>query len=92
MKLIGNIEVSGIKRIVFYNTGEAWVRSEPDENGEMLWFLENVFDGGKYREHQDMMDIVHDKIWDPQNWRIWIHGETMNIEGDDTYKNDMDSE
>jgi len=88
MKLIGNIEVSGIKRIVFYNTGEAWVRSEPDENEEMFWFLEDVFDGGMFKTHDNMMAIVHRKIWDPFNWRIWIHGETMNIQEDSTYKSD----
>jgi hypothetical protein len=81
MKLIGNIEVSGITRIVFYNTGEAWIRSEPDEDGaNIYWFLEDDISPGKVRDHQIMMNIVQRKIWDPSNWRIWIHGETMNIE------------
>ena len=81
MKLIGNIEVSGIKRIVFYNTGEAWIRSEPDINGNNIyWFLEDDFNCEKIRDHDTMMKIVHRKIWDPLMWRIWIHGETMNIQ------------
>lgn len=81
MKLIGNIEVSGIRRIVFYNTGEAWVRSTPDEDGEgILWFLEDDETFEKVRTHENMMKIVHRQIWDPENWRIWFHGETMNIE------------
>ena len=87
MKLIGNIEVSGIKRIVFYNTGNAWVRSEPDEDGKIYWFLEDVFDGSKVREHDIMMKIVQRKIWDPIAWRIWIHGETMNIKPVDQIEN-----
>lgn len=80
MKLIGNIEVSGIKRLVFYNTGEAWVRSEPGIEGEMYWFLESDEDFEKVREHDVMMKVVQRKIWDPVNFRIWIHGETMNIQ------------
>lgn len=81
MKLIGNIEVSGIKRIVFYNTEESWVRmDEPDEDGDLYWFLEDGSDMERIRDHEDMMKIVHRKIWDPLNWRIWFHGETMNIE------------
>jgi len=80
MKLIGNIEVSGIKRVVFYNTGEAWVRSEPDEDGEMYWFLEDGSDANRIRDHANMIKAIQRKVWDTQNWRVWIHGETMNFE------------
>lgn len=81
MKLIGNIEVSGIERIVFKTTGDAWFRSEPDEDGEgILWFVEDDMTGDRVRNHEIMMKIVRRCIWDPVNYRIWIHGETMNIE------------
>jgi hypothetical protein len=84
MKLIGNIEVSGITRIVFYNTGESWIRmEEPDDDNELFWFLEDDDTFEKVRTHENMMNIVHRKIWDPVNWRIWFHGATMNIEPTD---------
>lgn len=88
MKLIGNIEVSGIKRVVFYDTGESWIRADPipGEDDEIVWFRENVFDTRYATSHDEMMRVVQDRIWNPVDWRIWIHGETMNIVPDEKYK------
>jgi len=77
MKLFGYIEVSGIKKIVFYNTGEAWIRNDI-EGGEPVWAPEG--DDSRCRKHQDMVGVVHRKMESPDIYRIWTHGETMNID------------
>lgn len=78
MKLLGNLEVSGLDRVVFYETGEAWVRSEPGLDEDPLWFLESDFESTRIKTHDGMMSIIKTRLDDP-SWRIWIHGETMNI-------------
>jgi len=80
MKLIGNIEVSGITKVVFYNTGEAWNRYE-DEDIEPLWINEDNEE--VIKDHQSMIKIIHRKVCDPINYRIWIHAGTMNIVPED---------
>lgn len=80
MKLIGNVEVSGINRVVFYNTGEAWVKADEDEvfGEEPIWLLEDgTSDRIKY--HADVINIIKRKLAEPDMWKIWIHGETINI-------------
>ena len=80
MKLIGNIEVSGIVKIVFYNTGEAWDRYDVDEE-EPIWI--SSIDPDNYKSHQTMIKIIQRKVCDPINYRVWIHGGTMNIVPED---------
>lgn len=82
MKLIGNIEVSGINKVVFYNTGEAWNKYD-EEDAEPLWINEENEENIK--SHQTMIKIIHRKVCDPINYRIWIdaYDGTMNIVPED---------
>jgi hypothetical protein len=84
MKLIGNIEVSGITKVVFYNTGEAWIRYDVDDE-EPVWISQE--DPEKFRTHQNMVNIIRRKVCDPVNYRVWIHGESMNIVPEDDEEN-----
>jgi hypothetical protein len=61
---------------------------EPDEDGDLYWFLEDGSDMEEIRDHENMIKIIKRKIFDPEKeemdisefpWRIWIEGETMNI-------------
>jgi hypothetical protein len=80
MKLLANIEVSGITKVVFYNTGEAWDRIDIEDD-EPVWVSES--DPENIKIHQNMVKIITRKIHDPFNYRVWIHGATMNIVPED---------
>lgn len=73
MKLHGNVEVSGITKIVFYNTGEAWSRVDEDDD-TFVWVRND-----RTYTHQEMMNITHRKINDIENYDIKLSGDTMNI-------------
>jgi len=76
MKLFGNFEASGITKVVFYSTGEAWDRVDTED--EPVWVSDTDFNFDRCRNHKDMINIIKRKINDPC-YRIWTHGESMNI-------------
>jgi hypothetical protein len=84
MKLIGNLEVSGIVKVVFYNTGEAWNRIDFDD-AEPVWLSEE--DPEKYKTHQNMVKIIRRKVQDPINYRVWFEGGTINVVPEDPEQN-----
>ena len=73
MKINTNVEVSGITHVVFYHDTH-WLRVINNDN--YVWIRTGVHKKAMLHEH--MMNIIRRKIGDAR-YRLWVHGETMNI-------------
>jgi hypothetical protein len=78
MKLLGNIEVSGIEEVVFYRA-TIWRRFS-DSEGYSVWLKVSNGINGKtsYLEDEEMMKILRHKFGNP-NYHVWISNSTINI-------------
>lgn len=74
MKLFENVEVSGLTHVVFYHDTH-WKRM--NYKTDYVWL--RLGEHKKVMSHEHMLDIIRRKIGDPR-YRMWIHGESLNIE------------
>ena len=74
MKLFENVEVSGLTHVVFYHDTH-WKRM--NYKTDYVWLRLGEYK--KVMSHEHMLDIIRRKIGD-YRYRMWIHGETLNIE------------
>lgn len=88
MIILDNFEISGIARIVMDKKME-WVRVS-DPRGGWLWVRVAKRTGNiLVTSHEDMINLVRKRLVNPDVYRLWTHGETLNIENMDVVEKEQ---